>query len=211
MSLEHHREFCDWLGALKNVDIAWHGLHHVHKGLKIGQEFQGESHTENLQKLVRIREIFATAGLNYTNGLCPPVWNAFSQLVSALDAIGNEYLASSRDIFSPVAKGAECKMSGIQGTPLIHACKIGKQGHIPTNFQATNTPDRAIDILNLGGILSIKAHVVKSAFGYVAQDALDPIYCNYLNLLFEKLKHRFGERLWWTSMDQINRSIRKKF
>lgn len=209
MSLENHQQFCQWLSSLNNIEIAWHGLHHVAKGSIIGKEFQNEKTNEHLNKLNKIKQIFESAGVKHANGFCPPVWNATPELVEALSLVGNEYLASSRDIMAEISDQATCDMTGITGTPLIHACRVGSQVHIPSNFQATSAPERAMKILELGGILSVKGHIIKQAFGHVALDAMDATYCNYLNLLFDKCSEEFGENIWWTTMGEINQRIRE--
>ena len=75
--------------------------------------------------------------------------------------------------------------------------------HITTNFQATSTLERALQIIDAGGLLSIKAHIFKSGGGITLADGLDEAYINYLDLLCRELDRRYGERLWWTSHFEI--------
>ena len=209
MQLDRHPEFVRFLKNLNNVDIGWHGLYHVHKGLKVGMEFQDEPVEAQLQKFTKIREIFQRADLPYVPGICPPTWTATDTLIEALDRFGNEFVASSRDIFTAVASDAQCNMSGLRGTPLIHACRVGNQVHFATNFQGTSPYERAFEVLEAGGILAIKSHIIKYAFGHISLDALDRVYCNYLDLMFREVKKRFGDTIWWASMAEINRRIRE--
>ena len=65
--------------------------------------------------------------------------------------------------------------------------------HITSNFSCTNNIDRAIDIIEAGGLVSIKAHAVKKVFGYVADDGLDLAYRNFLDLLLKTLEDRYGD------------------
>ena len=208
MSLERHPRFVEFLRGLPNIEIGYHGLHHVHRGPKVGTEFQDEPVPVHLGKLRRMRAIFEQAGLPASPGMTPPSWNATPTLVEAMAAAGLEYLSSSRDIFSPVSADAVCRMSGIADTPLVQACRVGDLVHLPTNFQATCPAERAYQVLESGGVLGIKAHIVKHAYGHVSLDAMDATYANYLDLLFGRLKERFGEALWWTSMGEINARIR---
>jgi hypothetical protein len=209
MQLDRHPQFVQFLRDLPNVDIGWHGLYHVHKGLRVGMEFQDEPVNVQLEKLQRIREIFQRAALPHVPGMCPPTWAAPEPLIEALDRIGNEFLASSRDIFTAVAAHAECNMSGLKCTPLVHACRVSEQVHFATNFQGTSPCQRAFEILEAGGILAIKSHIIKYAYGHISLDALDRVYCNYLDLLFCQIKDRFGDEIWWTSMNEMNRRIRE--
>ena len=75
--------------------------------------------------------------------------------------------------------------------------------HITTNFQATSTIERALEIIDAGGLLSIKAHIFKSGGGITMADGLDHAYINYLDLLCRELDRRYRERLWWTSLSEV--------
>ena len=100
-------------------------------------------------------------------------------------------------------------MSGMKGVSLIFPQLINndKLLHISSNFQATSPIDRAIEIIENGGLLAIKAHIVKSAFGHISLDGLDEIYRNYLDRLFTLLQDRYGDSLLWTSMGDLAAQI----
>ncbi len=208
MRLDRHPRFVHFLGGMKNVEIAFHGLHHVHKGLRVGVEFQDEPVPVHLAKLEAMEAIFRASGLEYVRGIAPPTWNATPTFLGALEQFGIDFLASSRDLFTPISSEARCRMSGLEGTSLIHPCRVGQLLHLSTNFQATCPPERAMEVLEAGGILAIKAHIVKTAFGHVSLDALDGVYCNYLDLLFDRIKERFGDQIWWTSMNEVSEHCR---
>ena len=108
-----------------------------------------------------------------------------------------------------MSKEAVTNMSGLKGVPLIFPTLImnNKLVHIPSNFQATSNMDRAKQILENGGLLSIKAHIVKSAFGMVALDGVDQIYMNYLDALLTSIDKEYKDDIWWTSMGQIADNI----
>jgi hypothetical protein len=86
-------------------------------------------------------------------------------------------------------------MSGMKGVSLIFPqfVRNNKLLHIPSNFSATSSIDRAISIIENGGLLAIKAHIIKSALGHVSLDGLDKTYRNYLDLLFTVLEDRYGD------------------
>ena len=99
-------------------------------------------------------------------------------------------------------------MSGLAGASLIVPTWINMTGdhrllHITTNFQATSRLERALEIIDAGGLLSIKAHIFKSGGGITLADGLDEAYVNYLDLLYRELDRRYGERLWWTSHFEV--------
>jgi hypothetical protein len=97
-------------------------------------------------------------------------------------------------------------MSGLRGVPLMFPAWLEEERtllHFTTNFQATSPIERALAIIDGGGLLAVKAHIIKNAFGHIALDGVDQTYCNYLDLLFNELERRYGERLWWTSMGEV--------
>jgi hypothetical protein len=205
MRLDRHPEFVAYLKRLPRTEIALHGLHHVHRGLRIPVEFQGQSADECESMLGEAIAIFGAAGLRRPRGITPPGWDVPPALAAALVKLRLAYVASARDIVTPVSAAASTNMSGIRGVSLIRPDLIegSKLVHITTNFQATSPVDRAFDIIELGGLLAIKAHIVKTAYGYVASDGLDQLYRNYLDVLFTQLGQRYGGGLWWTTMSEV--------
>jgi len=205
MRLDRHPEFVSYLKQLPRTEIALHGLHHCHRGLKIPVEFQEESRLDLKKTLQLAIDIFNKAGLDFVPGICPPGWNASPALLDALIETGLSFVASARDLNTSVSKEAVTNMSGMKGVSLIFPQFIrnNKLLHIPSNFSATSSIDRAISIIENGGLLAIKAHIVKSALGHVSLDGLDKTYRNYLDLLFTILEERYGDALLWTSMGDL--------
>lgn len=210
MNLERHPEFVNFLNNWDSAEIAFHGLYHVHKGLKIPVEFQNQTEKEFADIVKEMKRIFEASGIHHAMGICPPGWNAPDALLNQLVANDFDYVASARDIFTKISTEAKTNMSGMMGEPLIYPSlvKDGKLIHFPTNFQANSTVERARNILNNSGLLSIKAHIVKSVFGYVAIDGVDELYMNYLDVLFTNLEDQYGDDLWWTSMGEISNYIK---
>lgn len=211
MSLQNHPQFVAYLNGLANVEIAMHGLHHISKGPRIPVEFQKDGARACARKLSRMLEIFAASGLRVTYGMCPPGWSAPPALIKAMSGLGFKFLASARDIRTPVSLTATNSMSGLPDVPLFFPALLPGTSlvHIPTNFQATSAESRAFDILEMGGLLSIKAHIVKSACGYVAADGLDENYAGFLDRLFDAIDRKFGDKLWWASMGEVADRLRK--
>jgi len=205
MSLTNHPEFVKYLNTLKRTDIALHGLHHIHKGKNIPQEFQSQTEDEFDLLLKEMLSIFNKSKINYVKGICPPSWNAPDDLLNQLINNNIKFVASARDIFTPISKEAKTNMSGLKNLPLIYPSLIkeNKIVHIPTNFQATSKIDRAFKIIDNGGLLCIKAHIIKNTFGHIAYDGIDQLYINYLDSLFTILEKKYGDDLWWPSMNEI--------
>ena len=207
--IDRHPEFVAYLKALPRTEIGLHGLHHIHKGPLLHVEFQDESIDEHRRKLRRMLEIFDASGLPYVRGMCPPGWNAPPELLRAMTELGFDFVASARDIKTPIAADAVTAMSGLRGASLIHPTRLpGGMIHVATNFQATSRWERARQIIELGGLVAVKAHIIKDALGYVALDGIDPVYCNLLDLFFGRLEREYGQSLWWTTPGEIARALR---
>jgi hypothetical protein len=194
-----------FLKGMRNVEVGLHGLHHCNKGLRIPMEFANKSYAECKTALTQVIEIMESAGLRYARGMTPPGWNASPALLRAMVDVGLKFVASACDIQTPISPEATGQMRGLRAQPLIFPGLLerGRLVHIPTNFQATSTFDRAVAALQCGGLLSIKAHIIKSACGHVALDGLDALYANYLDVLLSRLRDRFGDSIWWASMSEI--------
>jgi Uncharacterized protein conserved in bacteria (DUF2334) len=203
--LDRHPRFVRYLKGLSRAEIAPHGLHHVHRGSNLAVEFQGRSLKACLETVRRSLSIFDAAGIEPVRGFAPPGWDLPDPLMRALTVSGFRFVASARDIDTAVSPDAQCRMSGIGGVSLVQPQWIheGHLVHIPTNFQATSDAERARQILDCHGLVSIKAHAFKEGGGHVQADGLDRHYFQYLDGLFEQLDHRYGDALWWTSMSEI--------
>ncbi len=208
--IDRHPEFIAYLKAMPRTEIGLHGLHHIHPGPLLHVEFQDKSSAEHRDKLRRILEIFEASTLSYVRGMCPPGWNAPPSLLAAMQDVGLEFVASARDIITEIAPDARTNMSGLKGCSLIHPTWIDSSSlvHFATNFQATSRWERARAIVEAGGLLAVKAHIIKNALGHVALDGVDPVYCNLLDLLFSRLRETYGDSLWWTTMGEIARRVR---
>lgn len=208
--IDRHPEFVAYLASLPRTEVALHGLHHIHEGPKLHVEFQDEPVHVHRAKLQRMLEIFTNTKLPFVRGMCPPGWNAPPSLLTAMDELGFEFVASARDLVTEVAPDATTNMSGLHGCSLIHPSQIAGTAmvHFTTNFQATSRWERARAIVEAGGLLAIKAHIIKDALGYIAIDGVDKVYCNFLDLLFERLHREYGDSLWWTTMGEISSRLR---
>lgn len=213
MRIDRHAGFVEYLQGLPRVDVALHGLHHVRRGPSHAVEFLDLDRAGCQTVISDSVEIFEAAQLPFSPGLCPPVWHFSPQLGEAMVRTGLRFIASARDVDSPIRRDAVTAMSGLRGVSLIQPQFVhgGDLLHFTTNFQATSPLERALAIIDSGGLLCIKAHVAKHLGGHVHLDGLDDLYANYLDLLFFELERRYGAALWWTSMWDITRRIRPEW
>ena len=208
--LDRHPRLVAYLNSLERCEVVLHGLSHAHTGPQWAVEFQDQSEEECVSILERALGIFNAAGIRFVRGFMPPAWNAPPALIAALGRLGFEFLNSARDLRTRVTRGAVTSMSGLQGVSLIHPEVLTSRGivHLSCNFQATSPVERALQILRLGGMLHIKAHIFKTGGGHQMLDGLDDLYCNYLDLLFTHLHQQFGSRLWWAHLSEVAARVR---
>ena len=208
MDIRNHPQFVAFLNAMPRTEIALHGLHHVNVGHAVSVEFQHRDHDACIQMLTEAMRIFEESGLRHVRGLQPPGWTCGPPLQQACRDVGIEWVTSARDIFTPVSQDAKTAMSGLSGVSMLFPERIAPRLlHISTNFQATSTPDRAFQILDAGGILSIKAHISKNVPGHIHLDGVDDLYMNYLDRLFSDIEERYGDAVDWTTMSQLATSL----
>jgi len=205
MCLRCHPRFVQQLKEMPRTEIGMHGLHHVHLGRGTPVEFAGLSESECRRMLRDAVAIFTDAGLDYVPGMTPPGWELSENLARAMIDVGLQFVASARDIRTPVSPRALAEMSGLRNVSLIYPQFICGSSlvHLTTNFQATSPIDRAFEIVECGGLIAVKAHSLKHVPGHTALDGLDELYRNYLDVVFTKLAETYGATLWWTSMSEI--------
>jgi hypothetical protein len=204
MDVRRHPEFVSFLNAMPRTEIALHGLHHIHPGRRVSVEFQSQGRAKCAEMLMEAIRIFDEAGLRWARGLQPPGWNCPVALQKACCDVGIEWVMSARDIHSPVDERSKTAMSGLTGVSMIFPERIANRLlHISTNFQATSPAERAFEILDAGGILSIKAHVTKNVPGHTHLDGIDRLYMNYLDQLFDRIEERYGDTVDWTTVGRL--------
>jgi hypothetical protein len=205
--LDRRPEFCRYLRDWDRTEIAIHGLHHVSRGREPIVEFAGKSVAHCRGTLRSAVEIFSDAGLPLTMGVAPPGWTAPAPLLRAMTELEMRFIASARDLVTPVTAAARTAGSGLQGVSLIYPERIADTPliHFTTNYQATSSPARARAILEHGGLLGIKAHLLDTddAGTHTALDGLTAGYRDQLHDLLSALDADLGDALWWTSMGEI--------
>jgi predicted deacetylase len=218
--IDRFPDFVAYLNALPRTDCAVHGLHHAHPGPRLAMEFQEQSRRRCRALVREARRIFLSAGLRHVAGFAPPAWNSPPALCAALGDEEFRFVASARDLDTPISEGARTAGNGLRGAALIQptwiasvstdepAAAVRRLLHFATNFQATSTIERARAIIESGGLLFIKAHVFKSGGGITMLDGLDDDYCAYLQRLWRELDQRYGDTLWWTSLEEVTNRCR---
>jgi hypothetical protein len=204
MDLRRHPDFVAFLNAMPRTEIAIHGLHHINRGHSVSVEFLNRDRAACAVMLAEAVRIFEESGLRYVRGFQPPGWDCHEALQQACRDVGIGWVTSARDIRTTVTRDAKTAMSGLCGASLLFPERIAPNLlHITTNFQATSVAERAFDILDAGGVLSIKAHISKNVPGHLHLDGVDDLYMNYLDRLFFDIEERYGEAIDWTTLNQL--------
>src|ERR1035438_8312110 len=120
MLLARHPEFVTYLKSLPRVDCALHGLHHINKGFKIMEEFRDRDRRECQSMLEEALGIFERVELPLSPGMCPPGWGLSDDLAEAMIAVGLKFVASARDLRTPITGDAVNARSGRLGVSLIY-------------------------------------------------------------------------------------------
>jgi hypothetical protein len=208
MDIRNHPDFVAFLNTMPRTEIAMHGLHHIGLGHPVSVEFQHQDRASSAELLAEAIRIFEESGLRYVRGLQPPGWTCGPALQQACRDVGIEWITSARDIRTAVSKDAKTGMSGLTGASLLFPERIAPNLlHISTNFQATSAPERAFEILDAGGILSIKAHITKNVPGHTHLDGVDDLYMNYLDRLLDNIEQRYCDAIDWTTLGRLSTSL----
>lgn len=205
LRLDRHPAFVASIRALPRTDVGLHGLYHVRRGPRGVEEFAGRTRVQCRRMLRDGHRILADAGLAPVPGVTPPGWHAPPALLQAMADLDMRFISSGRDLETAVTPNARACGSGLRGVPLIHphVLPYGRLVHVTTNFQATSSIERAMSILQHGGLLAIKAHLLTRLGSYQALDGLDARYAETLDRLFSAINARFGAAIWWTTMAEL--------
>jgi hypothetical protein len=202
--LDRHPDFCAMLRGWERAEVALHGLHHVTHGMQPVLEFANRSVSQCRAVIEEATRILDDARLPFVRGMGAPGWHAPASLLEAMRETGFKFIASARDLDTPIARDALTNGSGMKNVSLIAPQRLDSGlVHFPVNFQATSSIERACAILESGGLLSIKAHLLAESGAYRALDGLTPQYRDDLDRVFSTIEDRFGDDVWWTSMGEI--------
>ena len=202
--LDRHESFCAMLRGWERAEVGLHGLHHVTRGMQPVLEFANRSASDCRRTIEEAMHLLDEARVPFIRGMGAPGWHAPSPLLQAMRDAGFKFIASARDLETPITREAATNGSGMKSVSLIAPQRLDSGlVHFPVNFQATSEIERACEILELGGLLSIKAHLLAESGAYRALDGLTPHYRDYLDRVFCTIEDRFGDDAWWTSMGEI--------
>ena len=209
LRLDRHHAVSRRLASMARTEVALHGLHHVRRGLRPNEECTGLPRRRASRLIAEGQDIMARAGVPLAPGFAPPAWEAPVGLLEGMRDCGLRFIASARDLDTPVTPTAIANGNGLRGVALCAPAYLERWRlvHLPTNFQATSSTARALAIIEQGGLLSVKAHFLERLGSYVALDGLSEAYTAQLDALFSTLDRRYGAALWWPSMSELSERV----
>ncbi len=208
--LARHPEFCGRLRAWPRGEVAVHGLHHVKRGPDPLLELDGLGEARSRAVLAAALALFEEAGFPRPRGAAPPGWSAPDPLLRAMDALGLTFFTSARDLETPPAEGALASGSGRRDLPLFAPSLVPgtRLVHVPTNFQATSTRQRAVAVVRAGGLLGIKAHLLEGLGSYRALDGLSPAYGEHLHAVLSDVEDALSDGVFWPTLSELSEAVR---
>jgi hypothetical protein len=208
--MDRYPRLVRFLNGLERCELVLHGLHHCAPGRQFAVEFQHQSVDECIDAIERGMAIFEAANLRFVLGYVPPSWNAPRNLIEALRRLNFRFLCSARDLTTAISPEALTAHNGLTGVSLLYPQRVAGTSliHMTCNFQATSAIDRAMSILEQGGLLHIKAHIFKWGGGHTMLDGLDELYVNYLDAVLRAATDRFGGALWWPHLSEVAGRVR---
>ena len=153
--IERDSGFASLLRSWPRSEVGLHGLNHVRRGVRPVVEFHRRTRRACERILRRSAAMFADARIPIVSGVCPPGWEAPPGLLQAMGDLGMLFVSSARDLDTPISRYALTNGSGLRGVALIEPQWIQDRRlvHVPVNFQATSSFERAHSIVENGGVL----------------------------------------------------------
>jgi hypothetical protein len=210
MDLRHYPDFVQFLNAMPRTEVGLHGLYHSHQAPRIAREFQNHDTATCSAMMQEAIATFEQSGLHFSRGLQPPGRSLPPALRQACAALGVEWVTSGRDLHSRLHPEAVAAAGcGLEGASLVYPQRTAEGLlHFPVNFQASSPAERAFDLLDLGGVLSVKAQVGKRAPGHEQTEGVDRVAMNFLDQLFSRIEDHYGDDIAWTTMGAISDGLR---
>jgi peptidoglycan/xylan/chitin deacetylase (PgdA/CDA1 family) len=176
------------------VEIGIHGCFHFHVIPPYSSEFKHLSEQEARKRIRIAVKKLAQAGIPFVKGFAPPGWGVSRSLLKVLAEEGFIYIAGSADFMSPVHAKAVSKEAGLKEVPLIFPSKVfSNLINVPRNWTPhRNDLDRALKIIELGGLLGMHMHVENKYHGTYLGNGITVQNIRRLEKLLDVIESIFG-------------------
>ena len=194
--VEESKAFSLYLAGLAGgqVEIGIHGCFHFHVIPPYSSEFKHLSEQEARKRIRMAVKKLTQARISFVKGFAPPGWGVSRGLLKVLAEEGFIYIAGSADFTSPVHVKAVSKEAGLKGVPLIFPSKVfSNLINVPRNWTPhRNDLDRALKIIELGGLLGIHMHVEDEYHGTYLGNGITVENIRRLEKLLDAIESTFG-------------------
>jgi hypothetical protein len=199
-------EHAAWRAKLKDLvrryrmTIGVHGLTHVGQQPPYPDEFLHLRYNESLSRLRLAKQIFAQA-LPTDNGFLPPAYGVNAELIKALDNERFEYVISTEGRHSETFNKT-MNERGILKLPAHYPALITKGlVNLPRNWNlGRSSSERAMNILHIGGIVSVYGHICGL---YHGQKLKDPVTLENLDKLGKIVDQLERKPVWFAPASEI--------
>jgi peptidoglycan/xylan/chitin deacetylase (PgdA/CDA1 family) len=205
LDLKEHGKWRDWLASkvrTGNFEVVPHGLNHYNpKHENSSMEFVGLSLEESMRRLLEMEQIFESANIPYTRGFRPPGWGATQELLESLQKLGYIFLAGCADFETDILSSSTASGAGLKGEEIVFPSK-----HAPYSFVTfcancnTSAPERAIGIIEAGGLALFQIHIAKTVFGL---EAVSGKFVDVVSRLLDLFERGYAGRIWFASLGEI--------
>jgi len=212
---EEHKGFVTYLKGLVErgiIEIGIHGCFHFHKFPPYSAEFKQLNERHARERIETATSKFLKAGLPFLKGFAPPGWGVNESLLKVLCEEGFKYIAGSGDFSKPMNnRYVLSKEAGLKGVPIVFPSTIMERlVNIPRNWTPSrNDPERALKIIDLGGLVSVHMHVEDRYYRSYLGNGISPDNIIRLEKLIDSIENIYGKNgyVWFTAYGEIVRSF----
>jgi peptidoglycan/xylan/chitin deacetylase (PgdA/CDA1 family) len=205
LDLEEHGKWRDWLASkvrTGNFEVVPHGLnHHNARHENSSMEFVGLSLEESMRRLLEMEQIFESASIPYTRGFRPPGWGTSQELLESLQKLRYVFLAGSADFKTDIRSSSTAAGVGLKSVQLAFPSKYAPYSFVTFCANCnTSAPERAIGVIEAGGLALFQTHIAKTVFGL---EAVSRKFINVVSRLLDLFEREYAGRIWFASLGEI--------
>jgi peptidoglycan/xylan/chitin deacetylase (PgdA/CDA1 family) len=213
--IEKSKAFSLYLASLvkrRQVEIGIHGCFHFHVIPPYSSEFKHLSEQETRRRIRIAVKKLARARISFVKGFAPPGWGVSRSLLKVLAEEGFIYIAGSADFMSPVHVKAVSKEAGLKGVPLIFPSRVfSNLINVPRNWTPhRNDLNRALKIIELGGLLGIHMHVENEYHGTYLGNGITVQNIRRLEKLLDAIESIFGGSVDFLTFSEVAYHMNKE-
>ena len=200
-------KFVDWNKYMRrivqsgNFKLGVHGLNHFPL-----REFEGLNLQECHDRIQKALDLFKNSGIPASKVFAPPGWYVTNELLYSLSHLDFVGIGGSwRNHEAPINRNTMSEGVGISDVPLFFPKTLNNQVvNVPRNWCPTmNTLEYAEEILQMGGLLGIHAHINAHYHGIVNETGLNQTSLANLLRLLDLIENRYLDNTWFAFFEEV--------